>query len=80
MARLMLNGSSDEGSRKRMTEEHSSNTGPGSSAAGGSRLSSEVRNRLGQRLRAVYSSLMHEPVPERFIKLLEKLEATEKAS
>lgn len=44
------------------------------------RLSSEVRNQLGQRLRAVYASLMRQPVPERFIRLLEELEATEKTS
>ena len=45
-----------------------------------SRLSSEVRILLGQRLRAVYASLVREPVPERFLELLERLEATEKIS
>ena len=44
------------------------------------RLSSEVRILLGQRLRAVYASLVREPVPERFLELLERLEATEKIS
>jgi hypothetical protein len=39
-----------------------------------------MRILLGQRLRAVYASLVREPVPERFLELLERLEATEKAS
>ena len=49
-------------------------------ASSGARLSSEVRGLLGKRLRAVYASLVLEPIPERFLELLEHLEATEKAS
>jgi Anti-sigma factor NepR len=63
-----------------MTGEHSSNEGPHTNVASAPRLSSEVRILLGLRLRAVYASLVCEPVPERFLKLLERLEATEKAS
>lgn len=48
--------------------------------AASARLSSEVRNLLGRRLRTAYAGLICEPVPERFLKLLEILEATEKTS
>lgn len=63
-----------------MSEEQSLDSGSHAKAAGGSKLSSEVRNRLGRHLRVVYAKLVEEPVPERFFKLLEELEATEKAS
>ncbi|WP_230534530.1 NepR family anti-sigma factor [Microvirga roseola] len=34
---------------------------------------------LGERLRGYYSHLMSEPVPDRFIQLLEKMDRGEKA-
>jgi len=76
----MLNGSSERGAGKQMAEEHASNERSRAGIAPERRLSSHVRNFLGQRLRSVYAGLIHEPVPERFLKLLEELEATEKSS
>jgi hypothetical protein len=71
-----VSGSSEPGSRNQMTGDHSTNARPHTSVASTPRLSSEVRTFLGRRLRAAYDSLVREPVPERFLKLLERLEAT----
>ena len=41
-------------------------------------LDRSLQAQLGRQLRAIYSDIASEPVPERFIKLLEELEAVEK--
>jgi hypothetical protein len=41
------------------------------------RLDAQVRAHLGRLVRASYSKLVEEPVPERFIDLLEQLERAE---
>ena len=46
-------------------------TGPGM-------LDRSLQAKLGSQLRAIYSDVASEPVPERFIRLLEELEAREK--
>ena len=46
-------------------------TGPGM-------LDRSLQAKLGSQLRAIYSDVASEPVPERFISLLEELEAREK--
>jgi Anti-sigma factor NepR len=61
-----------------VTEEHLSRDGLRDGSV--PKLSGEVRSILGKRLRAVYAALVREPVPERFLKLLETLEATERTS
>lgn len=73
-----LNGLSEPGSTKAVMEEHPSRDGQCDGPV--PKLSGEVRSLLGKRLRAVYAALVREPVPERFLKLLEKLEATERTS
>ena len=75
-----VNGSSQPRPKSQMTEERSLQAGSSGSATSEHKLSSEVRRHLGDRLRTVYASLISEPVPERFMKLLEELEATEKTS
>jgi hypothetical protein len=37
-------------------------------------LEAELQAHIGRQLRAVYDEVVHEPVPERFLKLLEDLE------
>ena len=51
------------------------------SAAAGRRgiLDRSLQAQLGNLLRAIFSDVAEEPVPERFVKLLEALEAREKA-
>jgi hypothetical protein len=41
-------------------------------------LDRSLQAQLGRQLRAIYADVAEEPVPERFIKLLEALEAKEK--
>jgi hypothetical protein len=41
-------------------------------------LDRSLQAQLGRQLRSIYSDIAGEPVPERFIKLLEELEAREK--
>ena len=41
-------------------------------------LDRSLQAQLGRQLRSIYSDIASEPVPERFIKLLEELEAEEK--
>ncbi|MGE0848205.1 MAG: NepR family anti-sigma factor [Hyphomicrobiaceae bacterium] len=41
-------------------------------------LDRSLQAQLGRQLRAIYSDVAEEPVPDRFIRLLEELEATEK--
>ena len=40
----------------------------------GASLSPEIQEKLGEKLREVYSDVMNEPVPDRFMELLAKLE------
>ncbi|HVY44186.1 MAG TPA: NepR family anti-sigma factor [Hyphomicrobiaceae bacterium] len=44
------------------------------------RLPPEVRGYLGVRLRAAYATLVSEPIPDRLLDLLRRLEAKENAS
>ena len=44
----------------------------------GGRLDDRTQAAIGQRLKAVYSEIVQEPVPERFLKLLEELEQKER--
>jgi hypothetical protein len=41
-------------------------------------LDRSLQAQLGRQLRSIFSDVANEPVPERFIKLLEALEAKEK--
>lgn len=43
-------------------------------------LSPELQEHIGRQLKTVYSELVCEPVPAKFLKLLEQLEAKEKKS
>jgi hypothetical protein len=45
---------------------------------GAGMLDRSLQAQLGRQLRAIFSDVANEPVPERFVKLLEALEAKEK--
>lgn len=45
----------------------------------GPKLEQETQNALGRELRAMYDGLIEEPVPERFLKLLDQLEQVDAA-
>lgn len=51
-----------------------SNNAPGTDDAG---LSVELQGQLGRHLRSAYRELVDQPVPEKFLKLLEQLKQTE---
>jgi hypothetical protein len=40
----------------------------------GAKLEADLQAHIGRQLRAVYNEVVNEPVPDRFIKLLEELE------
>ena len=42
------------------------------------KLDESAQAMIGQRLKAVYSAIVREPVPDQFLKLLEELERKEK--
>ncbi len=44
----------------------------------GPQLSQNLQGHLGRQLRAVYSELIHEPMPDKFSRLLEELAASQK--
>ena len=52
---------------------------PGRSGGGRKRqgLDAELHSFIGERLRLYYADLLQEPVPERFVTILEKLESSE---
>ena len=55
--------------QKMRTESHSR-----LSADGSGHLDLRVQSEIGKRLRAIYDDVINEPVPNKFMELLEKLE------
>lgn len=51
--------------------------GPNASPARGRPLDTNVQNALGRELKAMYEEVVSEPVPDRFLELLKKLEERE---
>lgn len=51
---------------------------PATEPHGSGMLDRSLQAKLGSQLRAIYSDVANEPVPERFVRLLEELEAREK--
>jgi hypothetical protein len=47
-------------------------------SAATSQLDQEIQGRLGQKLRTLYQELVNEPVPDKFVKLLNELEKWER--
>ena len=43
----------------------------------GARVDANVRAHLGRKLKTAYQALIEEPVPDRFVKLLEELRSKE---
>lgn len=61
--------------KKMRTEMHG-----GSSGGGGARLDPRIQTEIGKHLRAVYDDVINEPVPSKFMELLEKLERSTQKS
>ena len=61
--------------KKMRTEMHG-----GGSSGGGARLDPRIQNEIGKHLRAVYDDVINEPVPSKFMELLEKLERSTQKS
>jgi len=65
----------DPGKRKQAPKmstpyDNSTLSAPGS----GARLEADLQTHIGRQLRAVYDEVASEPVPDRFVRLLEELE------
>ncbi len=65
---------SEPGKNDMNTEQTAATAGatPAPPVQGG--LEPELQDHIGMQLRAVYNEILSEPVPERFLKLLEELE------
>jgi hypothetical protein len=55
-------------------QERHGSTAAAPDVAVGARLEADLQAHIGRQLRAVYNEVVNEPVPDRFIKLLEELE------
>ena len=62
------------GSPKKKGEKMQAGTGLDPSAGAGPTVDSRIQNEIGKHLRAHYDDLVNEPVPDKFMELLEKLE------
>jgi Anti-sigma factor NepR len=52
----------------------------GGGGGGGARLDPRIQTEIGKHLRAVYDDVINEPVPSKFMELLEKLERSTQKS
>ena len=59
---------------KMRAENANSTTASGRLGAGEARMAGELQGYIGRQLRAVYDEIVNEPVPDRFVQLLEELE------
>ena len=55
---------------KRMLQENKA----GGSEQGGAQIDPRIQTEIGKHLRAIYDDVINEPVPSKFMELLEKLE------
>lgn len=71
----MKTGSKGSGGAKKNKGEKMRMESQGRSSADGSgQLDLRVQSEIGKRLRAIYDDVINEPVPNKFMELLEKLE------
>jgi hypothetical protein len=59
-----------------MTERSASSLA--TAAGGGGRLDPRVRHHIGKKIKAVYDEVLDEPVPDRFLSLLDELARKER--
>ena len=57
-----------------MSEQARTGDSTGSAQDADAKLGNDVQRFIGDQLRAVYDEVLKEPVPDRFVKLLEELE------
>lgn len=64
------------GAPKKKGEKMQIAMGYGPEDGGGPRIDSRIQHEIGKHLRAHYDDVINEPVPDRFMELLEELEQT----
>jgi len=73
-----LGGAMGEGKHRRRTgtgmNQHLDAARDGSGRAPGEPFSSDVQSQIGRQLRAIYDGVVAQPVPDRFLELLNELE------
>jgi hypothetical protein len=62
------------GSPKKKGENMQIAIGPGPDDGGGPRIDTRIQHEIGKHLRAHYEGVVNEPVPDRFMELLQELE------
>jgi hypothetical protein len=65
------------GSRTKALGKDAMNDEEGEPARPGARVDAKVRAHLGRKLKSAYQALVEEPVPDRFVKLLDELRRKE---
>jgi len=68
----------DASKKKKKGEKMDSRAEPASPQRTGPQMDSKIQTEIGKHLRAHYDALVNEPVPDRFMELLEKLEQSKK--
>lgn len=66
------------GPPKKKGEEMQTGTGLASSEHAGPQIDSRIQHEIGKHLRAHYDDIVNEPVPDKFMELLAKLEQSVK--
>jgi hypothetical protein len=69
----------DKPPSKDAMKTHVTTDAPSESAPPPPPLGAELQAHIGRQLRAVYDEIAHQPVPDRFMKLLEELERKQAA-
>jgi len=70
----MISKGSPGGARKKKGTKMRTELEGGSSGRAHARIDPRVQNEIGRHLRAIYDDVINEPVPDKFMELLEKLE------
>jgi hypothetical protein len=76
----MVSSNRGPGSEKEGKDEMRTGSERNPAQGGGAKVDPRVQNEIGKHLRAIYDDVINEPVPNRFMELLEKLERSSKKS
>ena len=71
---MVKDGQSSKGAPKTKDEKRMRTDAAGDGMRGGAQIEPRIQTEIGKHLRAIYDDVINEPVPSKFMELLEKLE------
>jgi hypothetical protein len=71
---MVKSGRASGGAQKKKGRRMRTDTQGTPSGRGGAHMDPRIQNEIGKHLRAIYDNVINEPVPSKFMELLEKLE------